>query len=240
MRKFFFRGLMALLPTILTIFILYVVIGLLYRNVGIPLGDFLKWGVLSAAGKSEEELARGWILKWFFNQGAPLIGFVVGILLTFVAGFFMATFIGRSFVGLFDRIFARLPLVRVIYPYAKQFTTFFFSADKKMDFTHAVAVPFPTMGMYSIGFITGEGMKSLNDAVGRRLQCVYVPTAPTPLSGFVVYVAREDIVPLPITVEEAMRIVITAGVIHPAHQAVAPPGESQAALPPARTGGEKG
>ena len=65
-------------------------------------------------------------------------------------------------------------------------------------------------------------MKALNEATGKQLVCVFVPAAPTPFSGFVVYVPREELVPLPLSVDEAMRIIISAGVIHPAHQAVSP------------------
>lgn len=91
-----------------------------------------------------------------------------------------------------------------------------------MDFKHAVAVPFPTHGMYSIAFVTGEGLRALNDTLRKHMVCVYVPTSPTPFTGYVVYVPREDVIPLPLSVEEAMRIIITMGVVHPAHQLPGP------------------
>ena len=65
-------------------------------------------------------------------------------------------------------------------------------------------------------------MKALNELTGKHLVCVFVPAAPTPFSGFVIYVPREDLVPLPLSVDEAMRIIISAGVIHPGHQSVGP------------------
>jgi uncharacterized membrane protein len=63
-------------------------------------------------------------------------------------------------------------------------------------------------------------MKALNAATGKEMVCVFVPAAPTPLSGFIIYSAREDLIPLPISVDEAMRIIISAGVIHPDHQMI--------------------
>ena len=83
-------------------------------------------------------------------------------------------------------------------------------------------MPFPTQGVWSIGFVTGDGMKSLNEATGKHLLSIFVPTSPTPFTGYVIYVPREDVIPLPISIEEAMRIQISVGVLHPPHQAVSP------------------
>lgn len=217
MKRFFVRGLFALLPLALTAFVLWFVVGFLYGNIGVPLGDAAKWGMEKFAGWSPASPEHGWFFRW----GAPFLGFAVGIVLTLVAGFFLATYFGKKLWQFFERGIKRLPVVGTIYPYARQFTEFFLSGDdKKMEFKLPVAVPFPTQGMYSIAFITADGMKALNDAVGKHLVCVFVPTAPTPFTGFVCYVPREDVVPLPLSVEEAMRIIISAGVIHPGHQQV--------------------
>jgi len=159
---------------------------------------------------------------WFLTWGAPVIGFGFAIVLTLIAGFFVATFFGRKLYQWFESILKRVPLIGTIYPYARQFTDFFFGDEKKQDFKTAVAVPFPSKGTYSIGFVTSEGMKALNETTQKHLVCVFVPAAPTPFSGFVLYVPREDLIPLPLSVDEAMRIIISAGVIHPSHQAVGP------------------
>ena len=230
MKKFFVRGFAVLFPLVVTAIVVGFVASFLYNNVGVPIGDAMKWGVEKFAGEDHRE-------SWFFRQGAPLLGFALAILLTLAAGFFIATFIGKKLHGLFERLLRKLPVVGTIYPYARQFTDFLFSADdqKRMDFKHAVAVPFPAYGIYSIGFVTGEGMKALNEVTKKHLLCIYVPTAPTPFSGFVIYVAREDVIPLPISTEEAMRIIISAGVLHPAHQQVAalPLGAPHPAVPEA-------
>jgi uncharacterized membrane protein len=228
MKRFFLRGFAVLFPLVVTAILVGFVASFLHGNVGVPIGEAIKWGVEKFAGEDHRE-------SWFFRQGAPLLGFALAILLTLAAGFFIATFIGKKLHGLFERLLRKLPVVGTIYPYARQFTDFLFSADdqKRMDFKHAVAVPFPAYGIYSIGFVTGEGMKALDEATKKHMLCVFVPTAPTPFSGFVIYVAREDVVPLPLTTEEAMRIIISAGVLHPAHQQVAalPPGMPHPAVP---------
>lgn len=220
MKRFFTKGLFAVLPIVLTAAVLYLVVGFLYNNVGVPIGEAIKWLVIRFAGEDPRAPHPPW--AWLFSWGAPVLGFCVAIVLTFIAGFFVATFFGRKLYQWFESGLKRVPLIGTIYPYARQFTDFFFGDEKKQDFKTAVAVPFPSRGTYSIGFVTSEGMKALNEATQKHLVCVFVPAAPTPFSGFVLYVPREDLLPLPLSVDEAMRIIISAGVIHPSHQAVGP------------------
>lgn len=219
MKRFFLKGLFAILPIVLTAAVVYLVIGFLYNNVGVPIGEALKWGVARFAG--EDPLAPTPQWAWLFRWGAPVVGFCVAILLTLIAGFFLATFFGRKLYRWYESILKRVPLIGAIYPYARQFTDFFFGDEKKQDFKTAVAIPFPAKGTYSIGFVTSPGMKALNEATGKQMICVFVPAAPTPFSGFIVYTAKEDLIQLPISVDEAMRIIISAGVIHPDHQLLA-------------------
>jgi len=221
MKRFFAKGLFAVLPIVLTAAVLYLVIGFLYNNVGVPIGEAIKWTVVRLDGENPAAPSSHW--AWLFRWGAPVLGFCAAIVLTLIAVFFVATFFGRKLYQWFEKILKRVPLIGTIYPYARQFTDFFFGDEKKKnDFKTAVAVPFPMRGTYSIGFVTSEGMKALNEATQKHLVCVFIPAAPTPFSGFVVYVPREELVPLPVSVDEAMRIIISAGVIHPSHQAVGP------------------
>jgi uncharacterized membrane protein len=231
MKRFFAKGLFAVLPIVLTAAVLYVGVGFLYNNVGVPIGEALKWGVVRFAGEDPQAPSVHW--AWLFRWGAPVLGFCVAIVITLISGFLVATFFGRKLYQWFEGILKRMPLIGTIYPYARQFTDFFFGDEKKQDFKTAVAVPFPHRDSYSIGFVTSEGMRALNEATQKQMVCVFIPAAPTPVSGFVVYVPRGDLVPLPISVEEAMRIIISAGVIHPAHQAVGGAKGLPSAVPPA-------
>jgi uncharacterized membrane protein len=89
-----------------------------------------------------------------------------------------------------------------------------------MQFNAPVAIPFPAPGIISVGFITSDGLRQIDDHLKKRMLCVFVPTAPTPFTGFVVYVPREDVIPLPMTVDEALRLIISCGVLVPPHQAI--------------------
>src|SRR6185295_2818558 len=165
MKRFFAKGLFAVLPIVLTTAVLYLVVGFLYNNVGVPIGEAVKWAGVRVACEHPQAPSVHW--AWLFHWGAPVLGFCVAIVLTFSAGFFVATFFGRKLYQWFEAILKRVPLIGTIYPYARQFTDFFFGDEKKQDFKTAVAVPFPIKGTYSIGFVTSEGMKTLNETTGK-------------------------------------------------------------------------
>lgn len=218
MKRFFLRGLAALLPLVLTLWVFHFVLSLLYSSIGVPLGHAVQWLVVKVGLFTPPPTVPGqeYSPPWFF----PASGFVIGLAATIILGFFVATFLGGWILKWLEWILQRLPVIRVIYPYAKQLSDFLFPGEgqKAMNFKTPVAIPFPTHGMYSVGFITSEGLKHLDDVTQKHLACVFVPTAPTPFTGFIVYVPREEIIPLPISVDDAMRLFISAGVIAPVHQ----------------------
>lgn len=219
MKKLFAKGFAALLPMFLTIFVLYFIIRTIYDSVGVPLGEVMKWGAVMITDQTEEQLRQSNPSWDRYFRWAPIVGFVVGTIVIFIVGAVVATFFGKKIYVLFEKILSKVPVIKVVYPYAKQFTEFFFKGEQKMEFKAVVAVPFPMDGVYSIAFPTSEGLRHLNDATKKKMVCLFVPTSPTPFTGYVIYVPREMIVILPISVEEAMRIIISCGVVVPPHQA---------------------
>ncbi|MHC4607887.1 MAG: DUF502 domain-containing protein, partial [Planctomycetota bacterium] len=158
MKRFFFRGLAALLPIVLTFWVFYFVFEFLYSYIGVPIGQGVHYVLENTTPPKEE-------LPWKF----AVLGFCTAFLATLVLGFFVATFFGRKLQQLLEWMLRKMPIIRVIYPYAKQFTDFLFSTEeqKKMEFKSPVAVPFPTQGMYSVGFVTSQGLKHLNEVTGK-------------------------------------------------------------------------
>ncbi len=212
----FAKGLAALLPTLLTLFVLVWIFRWLYDVIAKPMGSMVLWGV----NLLENVGAPPSILKWI-EWASPVLGLILGIGFIFVIGAIVATFFGKKIVLFTEKkVLSRLPLIKIIYPYAKQFTEFFFKGEDKLEFKAVVAVPFPTEGSYSIGFPVSHGFRHLNEVSDKKMIGVFLPTAPMAFTGFVVFVPREQVIPLPITVEEAMRTMISCGVIMPAHQAV--------------------
>ncbi len=219
MKKVFTKGFAALLPMFLTIFVLYFIFNTLYDAVGKPVGKVMEWGVEAISGTGPEELqGRDVAWKWFYRGGSSLVGAVVGLVLVFLIGSIVATFFGKKIYKVFEKALSKLPVIKVVYPYAKQFTEFFLGGEKKLEFKAVVAIPYPSEDIYSIGFPTSDGLRHLNNACQKKMLCIFVPTSPTPFTGFTVYVPREMVIPLPITVEEAMRIIISCGVVAPLHQ----------------------
>jgi uncharacterized membrane protein len=222
-KALFKRGLLALLPAILTIAVVYFVVTSLYHYIAMPIGDALMWLISHYTENDAAYYAKspgsdswfGWVFRW-----APYIGLIVGFVLVFMIGAIVATFFGKKIGKGFESLLLRVPVINAVYPYAKQFTDFFSPSDGRPQFKNAVALPFPAPGIWSVGFITSEGLRHLDDHLKQRLVCIFVPTAPTPFTGYVVYVPRAEVIPLPITVDEALALIISCGVVTPAHQAI--------------------
>ena len=156
----------------------------------------------------------------------PILGFMIAILLIFVIGFLFASYLGRRVFARFELLVSKFPIVKIIYPYAKQLVDFFFKEEKKMDYSAVIAFEYPRKGIWAIGFMTGHGLRQLHEHAGRRLASVVVPSSPAPMTGYTVFVPVEDVVALDIDVEEAFRLIITGGVVVPDSQLVsidAPP-----------------
>ena len=114
----------------------------------------------------------------------------------------------------------QIPVVRSVYPYTKQLVEFFLT-ETEFEFDTVVAAPYPTDGVYSIAFVTSEGMKTINEALGgKRYVSMFVPTSPMPMTGYTVFIDAEKLIPLPISVDEALRVTISAGVLIPPHERV--------------------
>jgi len=147
----------------------------------------------------------------------PVVGLAVSILLVLSLGSLTGGIIGRTIISRGDKAMHRIPLVRSIYPYTKQLTDFFL-AERKFEFETVVAVEYPRKGLHSIGFVTSAALKTLREHTDENLVSVFVPSSPMPMTGYTIFVPAEDLVPLPFTVDEALRTVVSGGVLVPPHE----------------------
>jgi len=154
-------------------------------------------------------------------QVPPIIGVLISAAIVLTLGYLASGFLGRRLITAFDRGFSTIPVVRSVYPYTKQVVDFFLS-DNEIEFDTVVAAPYPSEGVWSVGFVTGSGLSGLNDALEGRLVSVFVPTSPMPMTGFTVFIESSRLIPLDLTVEEALRVTVSAGVLVPDSQKVAP------------------
>jgi uncharacterized membrane protein len=109
--------------------------------------------------------------------------------------------------------------VKSVYPYSKQLVEFFF-AEKQIEFDTVVAIPYPSPGIWSIAFITSSSLKTLREETGKELVSAFVPSSPMPMTGYTVFIEPDRIIPLPISIDEALRITMTGGVLIPPNEKV--------------------
>ena len=141
----------------------------------------------------------------------------VFILLLYFLGKFMAAGIGGFVGGTFERMVLRLPGVRGVYSAVKQVTDFFFN-EREIKFTRIVAVEHPRKGVWSMGFVTGEGMAAIGETVSEPMLTVLVPYSPIPVTGCTIIVRKSECIDLNMTFDQACQFIVSCGVVVPAGQ----------------------
>jgi uncharacterized membrane protein len=217
-RRFFLRGLAAVLPTLITISVLLSIWDFLWTHIGIHI-IFLLREVWYNSGE------RGWVqpraVKYIMyyldtdNFSVQLLGVVLSIMLIYFVGIFVGNLIGRAFWRAAENAVLRVPVIRAVYPAVKQVTDFILAErSQKFQGSRVVAVQPHEQNIWSIGLVTNSAQWDLSDGP-EDMVTVFVPSTPTSFSGYVLIVPRRRVVELPMTVEEAMRLLISGGVIMP-------------------------
>ena len=208
------------MPTILTIWIFVQCYLFIQDNVSGHINKGLVWIIVKfgeffpaiAGGNSKEFHEEFWV----YGPGR-ITGFVLAIVGVCFIGAFLASFAGRTIWHITEKAFARIPLIKKVYPNIKQITDFVL-AKKEISFNKVVAVQYPRKGIWSIALVTGTGLKKITDATNQEFLTVFVPTSPTPFTGYVIVTPKAETIELDMTVEEALRFTVSAGVISPAER----------------------
>jgi uncharacterized membrane protein len=159
-------------------------------------------------------LPPAWRPEHLFGVNIPGLGIVLSVVVVLLTGVIVANLLGRRLVALWEQFLARIPLVRTIYSGAKQVVETVFSGQGR-SFREVVMVEYPRAGSWTLAFVTGDGMAAVREHIGDDVVNVFVPTTPNPTSGFFLMVRRADIVPLKISVEDGLKVIISAGVLVP-------------------------
>jgi uncharacterized membrane protein len=194
LKKYLITGLVLVVPVSLTLYLLVVV----FRFIDNILGKFLN--------------------TYFHNVWGfyvPGIGFVLFFLILILVGMLASRFFGHKLFSQIEKWFANLPLIKTIYPTLKQMVLFI-SAQKELGFKRVVIVEYPGKGVWSLGFLTNESFKKIDAAMGVNMVAVYIPTVPGPLTGNLVFVAKDLIKYPDIDIGDALKIIISGGVVNPA------------------------
>jgi uncharacterized membrane protein len=144
----------------------------------------------------------------------PGLGVILTFLVLFITGMLAANFVGRYVVGGWESLMDRIPVVRSVYSAAKNFAEIVFS-DSSESFKKVLLIEYPRKGLYSLAFQTSSELGEVQGRTGEDIVCCFVPTTPNPTSGIVIMVPRKDITVLDMDVDEALKMIISLGVVVP-------------------------
>src|SRR5579871_1858593 len=150
----------------------------------------------------------------FSLPGLGLVMLVTGLT---IIGFLTANFLGRSMIRLGEGVLGRTPIIRSIYSALKQiFETVL--KDKSTAFREVVLIEFPRSGAWALGLVIGRTEGEIRDRLPEDLLSVYIPTAPNPTSGYLIFMPRADAIRLEMTVEDALKMIVSGGLVTPSRK----------------------
>ncbi|MDZ4140991.1 MAG: DUF502 domain-containing protein [Methylotenera sp.] len=194
MRKYFITGLLVLVPLFITAWVLSGIIGMMDNSLLL--------------------LPENWRPKAQLGLEIPGVGALLTLFIIFVTGLIATNFFGRQLILLWEAMLARVPVVKSIYASVKQVSDTLFS-DSGNAFRQAVLVQFPREGAWTIAFITGRPGGDVANHLQGDYVSVYVPTTPNPTGGYFLMLPQADVIELDMSVDEALKYIISMGVVSP-------------------------
>jgi uncharacterized membrane protein len=249
-KRFFTRGLAILLPTAVTLWLLWQAFAFIYNNVAQPINRATRFAVIWVVPLVRDEdklpdwfsvtndeiivarrerdirtavsdsavrmdLRREYLAKfWRDHRYLNLTGLVIAIMLIYLAGVLLGNIMGKSVYARLERLITRIPGFKQVYPHVKQVVDMIMG-DNKLAFSKVVIVEYPSAGIWTIGFLTGNSVREIDKTAGATVVSVFIPTSPTPFTGFTINLPKEKVIEMQMSIEEALRFVITAGVLAP-------------------------
>tara|TARA_Y100000590_G_scaffold443785_1_gene573654 strand:- start:954 stop:1598 length:645 start_codon:yes stop_codon:yes gene_type:complete len=150
----------------------------------------------------------------YFDHGLPGSGIIITIIILTLIGALAANFLGRVLLKSSERVLDRMPVIRTVYSALKQI---FIAVIQQSDrsFRDVVIIEYPRKGIWAIGFVTSETKGEIQSLSDETLLNIFLPTTPNPTSGFLLFVPKKDVTLLKMTVEEGIKLVISAGLVTP-------------------------
>lgn len=198
-KTYFFTGLLFILPVGITVWVL--------------------WFMFVFVGNMFFPILRAMpVLKIFPNFFITILSFISTILLIWFIGLVGTNFIGKKLFRFFEqRILLKIPLARYIYPSLRQLTNAVVG-KKKVAFKRVILLEYPRKGVYTVAFVTNEVKDATEGVPKGNVLHVFIPTTPNPTSGWFLLVPEKEAIPLTISVEEGIRLVISGGIVTPPHK----------------------
>lgn len=194
LRRYLIAGVLVWLPVLATFWVLSFIVDLMDRTL-----------LLLPEGLQPEAL---------LGFRIPGLGALFAFVVVLLTGLLVTNLVGRQVVAWWEELMQRIPLVRSIYGGVRSFTETVLSKSGT-SFRKVVMVEYPRKEMWSIGFITSDDIHEVSARTGETQVCVYVPTTPNPTSGLIVMVPKSQVIELDMSVDAAMRLIVTLGVVSP-------------------------
>ena len=192
LRGYLLAGLVVWLPIVVTFVVIRFIIDILDKTVGL--------------------LPLSYQPVNLIGVNIPGLGAIISLLLLIITGVVATNFFGQRIFAWGEMLLAKIPLVRSIYNAAKQVIQAIFATNSEA-FRKVLLVEYPRKGLWSVAFLTGTTKGEIKDQTGEEMLSIFVPTTPNPTSGFLMMVPKKDAIELSMTVDEALKYIISLGVM---------------------------
>lgn len=194
LRRIIIAGLLVWLPLGITVFIIKILIDLLGRT----------YLLIPEALRPEN----------LFGVTIPGFGIIMAVIILFGTGLVAANFLGKTLVETWEKFLDKIPLVRSIYAPLKTFAELVLS-DQTQSFSKVLLIQYPRKGLYSLCFQTSKDVGEIQEKSGVDVVCVFIPTTPNPTSGYIILIPKDEVIELDMSVEDALKMIISLGVVVP-------------------------
>ena len=194
MKNYFITGLLVLVPLFITIWVISTLIQTMDQSLAL--------------------LPLAWHPKQLFGFYVPGVGAILTLAIIFITGLIATNIFGQQLILLWESFLSRVPFVKTIYSSVKQVSDTLLS-NSGNAFRKALLIQYPHQGSWTIAFLTGKPGGDVSNYLTGDYVSVYVPTTPNPTSGFFLMMARSDVVELDMSVDEALKYIISMGTLTP-------------------------
>lgn len=195
LRAYLFTGILVTAPVAITFYLAY---------------KFILWVDVFV----NKMLPQQYQLNTYLPMTVPGLGLIVLILFLMLIGMFAAGFMGRFFIRLGEWFVARMPLVSSVYSLLKQIFETVFSS-KTQAFKKVVMLEYPRKGLWILGLVSADIKGEIETKFSEEMVNVFIPTTPNPTSGFLIFVPKKDVTELEMSVEEAIKFIVSGGLVEP-------------------------
>ncbi|WP_291258979.1 DUF502 domain-containing protein [Fusobacterium sp.] len=208
-KSYFYAGLIALLPIVLTVYIFNWIVGIMMNLLGHSFVTIIIKGLLQRVVEDRN-------MDYYFQMLVYLISMITMVIGTCLVGFILKIMFFAKIIDSLKEVFIKIPLIKQVYTTISQIIDITMS-DREKTYEKVVMVEYPRKGIYSIGFLTSEDNFIVKEAIQseEELYNIFIPTSPNPTSGMFIIVPQKDVKILDIKIDDAVKLIISGGVILP-------------------------